>query len=87
MNYQILDTIKQAARSRQILRIIYIEKDGTSEGWRYVEPYSFSKDDGEQGLFAWDRAKNGIRRFSIDRISQAEISSETYTPRYQIEIL
>ena len=87
MNYQILDTIKQAARSKQVLRIIYIEKDGTTEGWRYVEPYSFSKDDGEQGLFAWDRTKNGIRRFSIDRISQAEISSENYAPRYQIEIV
>ncbi|OGG42631.1 hypothetical protein A3I34_00085 [Candidatus Jorgensenbacteria bacterium RIFCSPLOWO2_02_FULL_45_12] len=87
MSYQILDTIKHAARSRQVLRIIYIEKDGTSEGWRHVEPYSFSKDDGEQGLFAWDRTKNGIRRFSITRISQAEISSETYTLRYQIEIL
>ncbi|HAJ44587.1 MAG: Helix-turn-helix type 11 domain protein [Candidatus Azambacteria bacterium GW2011_GWE1_42_9] len=87
MNYQILDTIKQAARNRQVLRIFYIEKDGTTEGWRSVEPYSFSKDDGEQGLFAWDRTKNGIRRFSIDRISRAEISSETYMPRYQIEIL
>ena len=87
MNCQILETIKQAARTGRILRIIYIEKDGASEGWRYVEPYSFSKDDGEQGLFAWDRAKNGIRRFSIDRISQAETTSESYTPRYQIEII
>ena len=70
-----------------IIRIIYIEKDGTTEGWRYVEPYSFSEDNGEQGLFAWDRTKNGIRRFSIGRISQAETFSETYEPRYQIEII
>lgn len=87
MHYQVLETIKRAARGKNILRIIYIEKNGTTEGWRYVEPYSFSTDDGEQGLFAWDRAKNGIRRFSIDRISQAEVSLEIYTPRYQIEIL
>ena len=69
-----------------VLRIIYIEKDGTSEGWRYIEPYSFSNDDGEDGLFAWDVSKGGIRRFSLDRISQTEITDQNYNPRYPIEI-
>lgn len=87
MHYQILETIKQAARAKGVLRIIYIEKDDTSEGWRYVEPYSFSKDEGEQGLFAWDTSKGGIRRFSLERITQAEITEQTYTPRYSVEII
>lgn len=87
MNSLILEIIKQAARERKILHIIYIEKDGSTEGWRYIEPYSFSKDDGEDGLFAWDIYKNGIRRFSINRISQAELSLEDYMPRYPIEII
>lgn len=82
----IIETIKQAAQERKILKIVYREKDGTSEGWRYVEPYSFSHDDGEVGLFAWDISKNGIRRFSIDRIHNAEITEESYNPRYEIEI-
>jgi hypothetical protein len=33
MNQQILDTIKQSAHNKAVLRIIYLEKDGTSEGW------------------------------------------------------
>lgn len=86
MNYQILETIEQAAKTRRILRVIYIEKDGTSEGWRYIEPYSFRKDEGEQGLFAWDISKGGIRRFSLKRITQAEITEQGYTPRYVVEI-
>ena len=86
MNTQILETIKKAAVERKILRIIYLEKDGTSEGWRRVEPYSFSKDSGERGLFAWDTSKNSIRRFSVDRITQAEITEESYLPRYKVEI-
>jgi len=86
MNYQILETIKRAAIARMILRIIYVEKDGTSEGWRHIEPYSFSKDDGEEGLFAWDISKGGIRRFSLERINQAEVTGQNYTPRYPIEI-
>jgi len=87
MNYQVVETIKDAARARRILRLLYTEKDGTSDGWRYVEAYSFSNDHGEDGLFAWDRTKNGIRRFTLDRISQIEISNDMYTPRYPIEIL
>lgn len=87
MSYQILETIKQAAGSRKVLRIIYIEKDGTSEGWRYVEPYSFSHDHGADGLFAWDRSKDGIRRFNLARIEQAEIMEENFIPKYNIEII
>lgn len=85
-DYQILEKIKQAAKSRKVLRIIYIEKDGTSEGWRYVEPYSFSHDHGTEGFFAWDRSKNGIRRFSLNRIEQAEVTEESFIPKYNIEI-
>lgn len=86
MDFQIIEKIKQAARERKVLKIVYIEKDGTSEGWRYVEPYSFSRDEGEQGFFAWDRDKNGIRRFSIDRIQQAFITEEIFIPRYEVKI-
>lgn len=86
MDYQILETIKQAARERKVLRIIYIEKDGTSEGWRHVEPYSFSGDEQERAFFAWDLSKNGIRRFALNRIDSAEITENSFVPRYTIEI-
>lgn len=86
MNQLIIDTIKHAAREKKVLRIIYIEKDNTSEGWRHVEPYSFSKDDSDDGLFAWDISKDGIRRFSLERITQTEITDQTYVPRYAVEI-
>jgi predicted DNA-binding transcriptional regulator YafY len=82
----ILDTIKQSARERRILKIIYQEKDGSMDGWRYVEPYSFSQDNGTDGLFAWDINKAGIRRFSMDRIEDVQITDKIYNPRYEIEI-
>ena len=83
---QTIETIKQAAKERKILKIIYREKDGSSEGWRYIEPYSFSHDDGEDGLFAWDQGKNGIRRFSLERIGDIVITDKHYSQRYKIEI-
>ncbi len=87
MNYDILQKIKDAGGQRKVMRIIYTEKDGTSEGWRYVEPYSFrSSEAGEESLYAWDRGKNGIRRFLLDRIDQAEVVDEIFNPRYPVEI-
>ena len=87
MNYQILETIKQAGRAQTILRLIYTEKDGTSEGWRYVEPYSFRGEGEGEALFAWDRAKDGIRRFTLSRIDQVELTTDNIMPRYPIEII
>lgn len=82
----ILETIEQAALERKVLRIIYIEKDDTSEGWRYVEPYNFTDGSSEQALFAWDLDKNGIRRFIISRIQNIAITGREYYTRYVIEI-
>lgn len=82
----VLEIIKQAAREKKILKIIYIEKDGTSEGWRYIEPYSFTDGQSGQALFAWDLDKNGIRRFIINNIQESEIVDREYQPRYTIEI-
>ena len=82
----IIQIIKQAAENRKVLRIVYQEKDGSNDGWREVEPYSFSHDDGEQALFAWDIDKNGIRRFILNRIIQAEVSDHDFNPRYKVEI-
>jgi len=87
MNFQLLESIKVAARTQTVLRIIYTEKDGTSEGWRYVEPYSFRGDNDTEALFAWDVIKNGIRRFTLSRIDQAETTVQDFTPRYPIEII
>lgn len=84
--FTILETIKQAAQERKVLKIIYIGKDGTSEGWRYVEPYSFTDGPSGQALFAWDLDKNGIRRFIISRIQDITITDREYYPRYAIEI-
>jgi predicted DNA-binding transcriptional regulator YafY len=86
MYTQIIQKIKDAVRQRKVLKIIYTELDGTNEGWRSVEPYSFHGGGVKAALFAWDRGKNGIRRFILERIQQAEITDETFNPRFQIEI-
>lgn len=79
---EILNTIKQGARGLFILSVEYQEKDGSNEGDRLVEPYSM-RDIGtdKEAFFAFDIAKDGIRRFSIDRILKVEITDNKFTPR------
>jgi predicted DNA-binding transcriptional regulator YafY len=81
-----LEIIIKAAQERRILIIDYRDKDGFNVSRRYVEPYSFTHDDGEPGFFAWDIEKDGIRRFSFIRIENAEITGEFYSPRYEVKI-
>ena len=85
MNF-ILEKIREAAHKRLVLEILYEEKDGSCEGWRDIEPYSFNDDDKEFGLYAWDIYKGGIRRFTIERIIDIKITGRHYSPRYNVEI-
>ena len=83
MNKQeILNTITQGAKELRVLSIIYLEKDGSNEGNRLVEPYSL-RDIGtsKEGFFAFDIQKNGIRRFAVDRIQSVLITDQTFIPR------
>ncbi len=80
--YEILNRISEGARGNLILSIEYREKDGSNEGFRLVEPYSM-RDTGtdKEAFFAYDLNKEGIRRFSINRILSVEITNNKFVPR------
>lgn len=79
---KILNTIAEGARSLFVLSIEYQEKDGSNEGHRLVEPYSIRDvDTDKEAFFAFDIAKDGIRRFSTDRILKVEITDQKFSPR------
>jgi len=79
--------IKQGAKELKILSIEYYEKDGTNEGPRLVEPYSM-RDIGtaKEAFFGFDVAKEGIRRFTVDRILRVDITDQTFIPRNGWEV-
>ena len=57
MNYQILDTIKQAGRSKLVLRIIYREKMEVMRGGDISNHIAFRGEGENEALFAWDIEK------------------------------
>ncbi len=76
------DKIISAGQNLKTLRIDYTEKDGSNEGWREVEPYSFRPDN---LLFAHDIRKGSTRSFKIDRINKIEITNNSYVPKWNVE--
>lgn len=80
--YEIKKTIIEGAKDRKVLSLVYLEKDGTNDGPRFVEPYSMrDAGTGKEGFFAFDLQKDGIRRFTLSRIISVEVTSKTYSPR------
>jgi predicted DNA-binding transcriptional regulator YafY len=79
------DLIIKAGQSLKTILINYTEKDGSNEGKREVEPYSFRVKNGVEYFYGFDIAKDGIRAFIIDSINNVEITGNSYEPRWEVE--
>ena len=79
------DGIIEAGKNLKTILIDYIEKDGSNEGWREVEPYSFREKNDIEYFYGFDIKKNGIRGFIIDSINDIKITNNSYTPRWEVE--
>ncbi|HUW07525.1 MAG TPA: WYL domain-containing protein [Williamwhitmania sp.] len=79
------DLIIEAGRNLKTILLDYTEKDGSNEGLREVEPYSFRIKNGIEYFYGFDVKKKGIRGFLIDSINDIEITSNTYNPRWDVE--
>ena len=85
------DVIFEGGRLQKVLRMVY---DGFT---RMVEPYSLAfkrRKDGvaSEYFYAWDRSGGrsgyvGIKSFVSEKIQSIQITDETFTPRYPIELV
>jgi predicted DNA-binding transcriptional regulator YafY len=79
------NTIITAGRQLKTILLDYTEKDGSNEGPREIEPYSFRTKGGQEYFFGFDTHKGGIRSFLITSINSIEITEKTYEPRWPVE--
>jgi predicted nucleotidyltransferase component of viral defense system len=81
----IRETIIQAGRARQLIRMRYDGKD------RDIEPYSFrykmtKEGYGAEYFYGFDRTRgNTIKSFLIHKIERASILPQNYLPRWYVE--
>ena len=83
----IINKITEGGQGRKVLSIEYLEKDNSNEGPRLVEPYSM-RDVGtdKEAFFGFDIVKDGIRRFTVDRILNVVITDQSFVPRNKWEV-
>jgi len=77
--------ISSAIEDRRLLELEYWAPNEDRVSDRVVEPYALMN--GREGWYvsAWDPAKDGLRRFRLDRIKRAEGLAETYEPRRDLD--
>jgi predicted nucleotidyltransferase component of viral defense system len=84
------DTIMEAGRLRQILRLVY---DGFE---RFVEPYALAfkrRKDGvaREYFYAWDSSggrsgQTGIKSFIAEKVQAVQLTDRMFEPRFPIEL-
>jgi predicted DNA-binding transcriptional regulator YafY len=75
---------REAIRRQCKLRIAYRDESGAASD-RVVWPFALAFFQDRRVLAAWCELRDAIRHFRVDRIVQAEISSERYpSPRYAL---
>lgn len=80
------DIISDAGQNLRTVEFNYIESDGSNEGTREVEPYSFKEKDETIYFYGFDVAKDGIRSFKLDNLRDVVMTANSYTPRWPVEV-
>lgn len=77
-----LDLIRQAIDGRQKLRILYMDESQASSE-RQIRPLGMYFWGSSWTLAAWCELRDDFRHFRLDRMSQCELSGETYVTEQQ----
>jgi hypothetical protein len=81
----IKEIIHSAGENLHTVIITAREKDGSIET-REAEPYSYRITAGSEKFFCFDINKNGIRNLLLSNIISVEETSNSYTPRWAVEV-
>jgi proteasome accessory factor C len=76
--------VSKAIVSHQILELDYYKENEDEFSQRRVEPYALMN--GREGWYVatFDPSRQGMRHFRLDRIKRAEVSSERFEPRPEV---
>jgi predicted DNA-binding transcriptional regulator YafY len=77
--------IASAGRKQKTIIITAREEDGSVET-REAEPYSYRFKGGNELFFCYDILKQGTRSFIVSRIISVQETSNTFTPRWKVEV-
>lgn len=71
------DLLQNAERQRRRVAFTYVDKVGNTSA-RRVDPYGFIVSNGRVYLVGYDHARNDMRVFAVDNVSDAQMLSATF---------
>lgn len=73
----VFEVLQSAERNRRRVAFTYIDKVGNTSA-RRVDPYGFIVSNGRVYLVGYDHARNGMRVFAVDNVSEPQALSATF---------
>jgi proteasome accessory factor BC len=82
---EIAAIVSQAIASRHLLCFEYYKENEDQFTTRTVEPYALIN--GREGWYvaSYDPARESVRHFRLDRIKSADLSTESFEPRHDVD--
>ncbi|ACQ82146.1 Helix-turn-helix type 11 domain protein [Beutenbergia cavernae DSM 12333] len=75
-----LRAVEDSLATSRTLSLRYVDRRG-AETQRRVEPIILAHTGGAWYLVAWDRLRDAVRWFRLNRVVRADVTAETYEPR------
>jgi proteasome accessory factor C len=83
----VVELAQRAVAERRVLTILYTAEGDLAGAARSVEPHQVAYADGRWYVVAWCRKSEGWRHFRADRVIDAALEEETFTPRPDLKAL
>jgi predicted DNA-binding transcriptional regulator YafY len=83
----VVELAQRAVAERRVLTILYTAEGDLAGAARSVEPHQVAYADGRWYAVAWCRKSEGWRHFRADRVIDAALEEETFTPRSDFKAL
>jgi proteasome accessory factor BC len=82
---EVARTVNDAIAGRRILELHYYKENEDQFTKRQVEPYRL--ENGREGWYVecYDLGRKALRHFKLDRIKEADLSTDTFEPRPEVE--
>lgn len=82
MHGSVIDRLRFAGSNRLLIQFDYHGRR------RQVEPYSlrWASTTGSLNLYGWEVATGQIKAFTLNKMSAVQVISDTYVPRYNVEL-
>ena len=82
---RLIATLSQGIKQRRLVEVEYVKVGEETAALHHVEPYWLERQLPHWYVHTWDRTRDGVRSFRLDRMLSARLASDRFEPREGFE--